>query len=85
MSQVARSHWSIESKLHWRLGVVFNEDKACIWNENAAENMSILRKWALNVLQRTKTKPDQSIKGLMRKNSRSFKHLLNCVNSIFHA
>lgn len=85
LNKTARSHWEIENKLHWRLDVVFNEDKACIWNENAAENMGILRKWALNMLQKAKTKPDQSIKGLMRKNAMSFKHLLNCVNSFFHA
>jgi len=73
--KTARSHWGIENKLHWRLDVVFNEDKACIQNENSAENMDIIRKWALNILHKAKTKPDQSIKSLQRKASMSFKHL----------
>lgn len=85
MNEVARAHWGIENKLHWRLDVVFNEDKACIRNDNAAENMDIVRKWALNILHRAKTKPDQSIKSVMRKNAMSFKHLFASVNSILHA
>jgi predicted transposase YbfD/YdcC len=85
LNEAARLHWGVENQLHWRLDVVFNEDKACIRNDNAAENIDILRKWALNVLQKAKQKPEQSIKSLMRKNAMSFKHLTNVVNRIFHA
>ncbi len=85
LNEAARLHWGIENQLHWRLDVVFNEDGACIRNDNAAENIDILRKWALNVLQKAKKKPDQSIKSLMRKNAMSFKHLSGIVNKIFHA
>lgn len=74
---------STHHKLHWRLDVVFNEDKACIRNDNASENMDIVRKWALNILHKAKTQPDQSIKSVMRKNAMSFKHLLASVNKIF--
>ncbi len=83
--KTARSHWGIENKLHWRLDVVFNEDKCCITNDNAAENMDIVRKWALNILQKAKSKPDQSIKSLQRKSAMSFKHLAGIVGKIFHA
>lgn len=85
LNHAARSHWQIENQLHWRLDVVFNEDNACIRNDNAAENIDILRKWALNVLQKAKAKPEQSIKSLMRKNAMSFSHLTQTVNKIFHA
>ena len=85
LNEIARSHWAIENRLHWSLDVVFNEDKACIRNDNAAENIDILRKWALAILSRTKTKPDQTIKSLMRRNSMSFKHLVNSVKKIFRA
>lgn len=81
----ARAHWGIENKLHWRLDVVFNEDKGCIRNENASENIDIARKWALNVLHKVKTKPDQSLKSLMRKNAMSFSHLIATVKKVFHA
>jgi len=85
LNDVARKHWAIENQLHWTLDVVFNEDKACIRNDNAAENMDILRKWAMAVLCKAKTKPDQTIKSLMRKNAMSIKHLAAAVKKIFHA
>ena len=85
LNHAARAHWGIENCLHWRLDVIFNEDGACIRNDNAAENIDILRKWALNALQQCKQKPGQSIKSLMRKNSMSFKYLLSNVKKIFHA
>lgn len=85
LNKAARLHWGVENQLHWRLDVVFNEDKACIRNDNASENIDILRKWALNGLQKSKQKPDQSIKSIMRKNSMSYTHLAACVKRIFHA
>lgn len=81
----ARAHWGIENKLHWRLDVTFNEDKACIRNDNAAENMNLMRKFALAILHKAKDKPEQSIKSVMRKNAMSFKHLIKTVNKISHA
>jgi predicted transposase YbfD/YdcC len=83
LNEAARLHWGIENQLHWRLDVTLNEDGASIRNDNAAENVDILRKWALNVLQKAKQKPNQSIKSLMRKNAMSFKHLAGVVNKIF--
>jgi predicted transposase YbfD/YdcC len=85
LNEIARKHWAIENQLHWSLDVVFNEDKACIRNDNAAENMDILRKWALAVIKKIKTKPEQSIKSYMRKNAMSFKHLAFAVNNLFLA
>ena len=85
LNDIARKHWAIENQLHWSLDVVFNEDKACIRNDNAAENMDILRKWALAVLTKVKTKTQQSIKSLMRKNAMPTKYLIASVKKIFHA
>jgi predicted transposase YbfD/YdcC len=85
LNEIARAHWGIENELHWRLDVVFNEDKACIRNDNASENMDILRKWALNILHKAKRKPDQPIKAVMKLSSMSFKYLLETVKRIFHA
>jgi predicted transposase YbfD/YdcC len=85
LNEIARKHWGIENQLHWRLDVVFNEDKACIRNDNAAENMDILRKWSLAGLGKIRKKPDQSIKSLMRKNSMSYSHLSDSVNKILRA
>ncbi|MDP2194089.1 MAG: ISAs1 family transposase [Alphaproteobacteria bacterium] len=85
LNEVARAHWGIENQLHWVLDVTFNEDKACIRNVNAAENLDILRKWALSVLVKLKEKPEQSIKSVMRKNAMSFKYLIKSVKKILRA
>ena len=84
LNEIARKHWSIENQLHWSLDVLFNEDKACIRNDNAAEK-DILCKWAMAVLVKAKSKPDQTIKSVMRKNAMSIKHLASSVNKSFRA
>jgi predicted transposase YbfD/YdcC len=83
--QITRQHWGIENKLHWRLDVVYNEDGACIHDDTSAMNMSTIRKWSLNILQKAKSKPEQSLKGLMRKNAMSLAHALKIVKKVFHA
>ncbi len=50
IAQAVRAHWGIENKLHWRLDVLYREDQAGIRQAQAAETMSLLRKWALNCL-----------------------------------
>lgn len=49
--QVARSHWGIENRLHWVLDVHFSEDRNRARKDNAPENLALVRKLALNILQ----------------------------------
>lgn len=51
-----RGHWSIENKLHWSLDVSFREDACRIRKGHAAENYSRLRRLALNLLKKDKTR-----------------------------
>ena len=81
--KAARAHWGVENKCHWRLDVVFNEDKACITNDNAAENMSIIRKWALNILNKNRGK--SSIKSLQRKACMSLEFAKSLIKTFLHA
>jgi len=60
-----RKHWLVENSLHWVLDVTFNQDKACIRNENSAFDMDILSKIAINVLNANK-KPGASLKSKQR-------------------
>lgn len=46
-----RSHWGIENGLNYVMDVVFEEDKARANTGHAAENMSLLRRLALNVIK----------------------------------
>ena len=46
-----RSHWGIESQLHWILDVVFNEDPNRTRKGNGPECSAILRHIVLNLLR----------------------------------
>jgi predicted transposase YbfD/YdcC len=50
-----RSHWEIENSLHWVLDVDFREDDSRVRKGNAAENFSVLRRLALNLIKREPT------------------------------
>jgi predicted transposase YbfD/YdcC len=45
-----RGHWAVES-MHWHLDVTFREDKNQTLEKTAAENLNIIRKWALSILK----------------------------------
>lgn len=53
---LARGHWSVENALHWHLDVTFKEDDCRARKKNAAQNLSLLRKLALQVVKRTSDK-----------------------------
>ena len=46
-----RTHWGIENSVHWVLDVGFGEDSSRVRVGNSAENFSILRRMALNMLK----------------------------------
>lgn len=46
-----RAHWGIENTCHWVLDVVFGEDASRTSLQNADDNLALLRKIALNLLQ----------------------------------
>ena len=50
-----RQHWGIENKLHWVLDVAFGEDLSRKRAGNAAQNFSMLNRFALNLLRRDKS------------------------------
>ena len=50
-----RDHWHVENKLHWSLDVSFAEDASRVRQGHAAENLSRLRRIALNLLKKEKT------------------------------
>ncbi len=55
-SESARSHWGIESTLHWVMDVVFGEDASRIRKGHAAENMSFLRRFVTTLLKQDTSK-----------------------------
>lgn len=51
LANAIRSHWHVENKLHWQLDVSFNEDNNRLRSGNAAENIALMNKVALNLLK----------------------------------
>lgn len=57
-----RSHWGVENQLHWCLDVLFAEDGSRIRKDNAPQNMTILRRLALNLLRQDSSKGSLKMK-----------------------
>lgn len=47
-----RSHWSIESHLHWNMDVVFREDDSLANTGHAAENLAMFRRMAHGLIKK---------------------------------
>ena len=62
LAAAIRNHWRIENGLHWILDVGFREDASRIRERNAARNLGLLRKIALN-LARADATVKASLKG----------------------
>ncbi|MGZ8940767.1 MAG: ISAs1 family transposase [Limisphaerales bacterium] len=77
-ARAVRSHWGIENKVPWLLDVCFNEDQSRARAGHAAENLATLRRLALNLLKREKTKK-RGIKGKMLNASWDHAYLLRLL------
>ena len=51
MMLTVRMYWGVENKLHWPLDVVFNEDDARTRKNHAPQNLSFIRRMALDILR----------------------------------
>ncbi len=56
LNQVVRQHWGIENSLHWRLDVVINEDQDRTRKGNGPHNLAVLRRMAINAMQKEGSK-----------------------------
>lgn len=65
LASVVRAHWSIENNLHWTLDVALGEDAARNRVGHGAQNLSLLRKLALNILKADSEKG--SLKGKLKR------------------
>lgn len=82
LNRAIRRHWSIENELHWVLDVSFNEDQARVRNGCAAENFTVLRHIALNLLKMEKT-AKVGIKIKRQKAGWNSKYLAKVLEGVF--
>jgi predicted transposase YbfD/YdcC len=59
-----RGHWGIENNLHWQLDVTFGEDANRVQRRHGAENLALLRRLALSLLKRHRSKASMACKRL---------------------
>ncbi len=62
LAAAIRNHWRVENGLHWVLDVTFREDASRVRERNAAPNLALLRRIALN-LARANSTLKASLKG----------------------
>ncbi len=56
LASLIRNHWSVENSLHWVLDVEFKEDDCRKRTGNQASNFSVIRKIALNLINKHRGK-----------------------------
>ena len=76
--EAIRGHWGIENRLHWSLDVSFREDLSRVRKGHAAENLSRIRRIALNLLKRDST-VKAGIQGKRLKCGWDHDYLLNVI------
>jgi predicted transposase YbfD/YdcC len=76
----ARGHWAIENNLHWTLDVTFNEDQSRLRTGHGANNMAVVRHFALNLVRQVADK--RSIKRRRKRASWDPKYLLEILGPL---
>ena len=49
--EAVRGHWGIENRLHWVLDVIFSDDQSRLRKGHGAQNMAVVRHFALNLVR----------------------------------
>jgi hypothetical protein len=75
-NSLVRGHWGIENHLHWHLDVTFREDSCRARKDNAPENLSTLRKFALQIIR------EQSDKLSLKKRRLKEAYVLEYLNNL---
>jgi predicted transposase YbfD/YdcC len=61
-NRLVRQHWGIENQVHWTLDVTFGEDSSRVRKGHADQNLSAIRRIALNMLKLDQSKGSINIK-----------------------
>ncbi|KKJ00065.1 ISAs1 family transposase [Prochlorothrix hollandica] len=75
-----RTHWGIENQLHWVLDVTWGEDRSRIRRGHRGENMALLRRLAISLLNQ-ETSRKRSLKQKGKRASMSPDYMLTVLAS----
>ena len=83
LSDAIRSHWTVE-QFHWQLDVSFKEDENSTMDSTAFENLSLIIKMSLHVIQLMKTKnPRVSVQRFRKRFAWNFEETLEQLLLMF--
>ena len=80
IGKAIRQHWSIENQLHWVLDVTFDEDACRIRTSYAPENMALLKRWSINLLNQ-ETEYKRSTRQKAKRASMDEEYMLKVLNA----
>jgi predicted transposase YbfD/YdcC len=78
IGRAIRTHWGIENQLHWVLDVTWGEDKSRIRRGHGGENMALLRRLAISILNQ-ETSKKRSLKQKTKRAAMSPDYMLSVL------
>jgi predicted transposase YbfD/YdcC len=82
LGQVIRKHWSIENQAHWTLDCTFGEDACRIRSGHSPRNIALIRRIALNALNREQT-CQRSLRQKMKRAAMNNDYMFLVLSSCF--
>lgn len=82
LGRAIRKHWGIENQAHWILDCTFAEDSCRIRSWNSPRNFALLRRIALNALNREQTYK-RSLRQKMKRTSMDNNYMIQVLSSCF--
>ncbi len=80
LGNAIRTHWGIENQVHWTLDVTFNEDHCRIRSGHSPRNLALLRRMALNALNR-ETNLKRSLRQKMKRAAMNNDYMMTVLQS----
>lgn len=78
IGRAIRTHWGIENSLHWVLDMTFGEDASRIRTGHAPQNMALLKRMAIGVLNQ-ETSKKRSLRQKAKRASMNHRYMLEIL------
>lgn len=82
IGRAIRKHWGIENEVHWTLDCTFSEDACRIRSFHSPQNFALLRRFALNALNREQTYK-RSLRQKMKRTAMDNNYMIQVLSCCF--